>query len=742
MRTRPSSVVFAVATTALLACPAWADKAHVKFVKLTKGETGWRVDTTVQHNDEGWEHYADWWRITDTDGKELARRALRHPHDAKPFTRSLRSVEFPAGLTQIVVEAHCLVHGCGGGSIAVDLTRPKGKEYEVIGLVESLPLEREEAADRVARPAAELSDAERLILTLDCSWDTTRQFLAQDAYKELKEMGNAAVPICLKAISTGNASARMWAGAVLAEIGGAEHLEALLKLLQDAHPKVRMIVAFHTRRFLDADERVPPALGARLSDPDPDVRKQATAALCKELPPTALPQVRMALDNSDRTIRSEALRMLLRYEKKNATQEMPKIVQSDAKGLVRSAAVVNLPTGGKSAKETFDTVLLLLDDGDALVREAALDVLTALLKKAPFEQEELNEVVRQCREKVPPLAKDQSPEVRVAALPLVAYLRREKALPGLAAMLQSDPSASVRKAVVGTLYRTKIKDRRLVDPLIAALSDQSPEVRAAALRMLGALHKKGELASSAGQTVQTELRARAAALLADESGEVRATAAPMVAGILGDAVADQLLTILKTDDSPAARRNAIVGLLVSKRRTSEVILAVLGALADPDLDVTATAAKTARRLFTKDDLAEESSPKLVAAVEKLEELAKHTDPDVRVRAMPLLGFYGRAKAAATLLAALTGDDDCLARAAAAEGLGRGRLVQQEVMDAIVRGLSDDYAGVREMCAKIFSWATRQKVKFNPKGEEEQRKKEAAEIEAWWNENRGTYEPRE
>ena len=65
------------------------DIASVRFVRAVENTSGsWSFDVTVAHNDEGWDHYADWWRILDPDGNELARRVLRHPHlDEPPFTR-------------------------------------------------------------------------------------------------------------------------------------------------------------------------------------------------------------------------------------------------------------------------------------------------------------------------------------------------------------------------------------------------------------------------------------------------------------------------------------------------------------------------------------------------------------------------------------------------------------------------------------------------------------------------------
>ncbi len=57
---------------------------------------------TLEHNDEGWDHYADKWDVVTLDGKLLKSRVLHHPHEnEQPFTRSLSGVVIPEGASQI-----------------------------------------------------------------------------------------------------------------------------------------------------------------------------------------------------------------------------------------------------------------------------------------------------------------------------------------------------------------------------------------------------------------------------------------------------------------------------------------------------------------------------------------------------------------------------------------------------------------------------------------------------------------
>lgn len=127
-----------VATLGLLALvlwapAAWAGKAHVLFVEATQ-EAGdvWTFSVTVKHDDKGPKHWADWWRVRTPEGRELGRRVLLHSHeDEQPFTRDER-IRIPPGIRSVVVEAHDKVHGLGGATVTVDLTKPAGQGYTVI----------------------------------------------------------------------------------------------------------------------------------------------------------------------------------------------------------------------------------------------------------------------------------------------------------------------------------------------------------------------------------------------------------------------------------------------------------------------------------------------------------------------------------------------------------------------------------------------------------------------------------
>jgi hypothetical protein len=108
--------------------------AQVIFVRATQNGDGlWKLDTTVRHNDEGWDHYADAWQVIDSEGNILAERILTHPHDTEqPFTRSQSNIEIPSELTTVTVRAKCNVHGFGGQEVVVDFTVGEGEGFEVV----------------------------------------------------------------------------------------------------------------------------------------------------------------------------------------------------------------------------------------------------------------------------------------------------------------------------------------------------------------------------------------------------------------------------------------------------------------------------------------------------------------------------------------------------------------------------------------------------------------------------------
>jgi len=104
---------------------ALAGEAAVLDATLTpSGDGTWRIDVTVEHADEGGDHYADVWEVLAPDGTVLGTRTLLHPHEnEQPFTRSLSGIAIPDDVVEVTIRAHDRVHGYGGPELTVGVPR-------------------------------------------------------------------------------------------------------------------------------------------------------------------------------------------------------------------------------------------------------------------------------------------------------------------------------------------------------------------------------------------------------------------------------------------------------------------------------------------------------------------------------------------------------------------------------------------------------------------------------------------
>ncbi len=117
---------------ALTASLLQAGEVSIKAVKFTRGPADWTINVTLKHDDVGWKHYADGWRVVDTKGKILGMLTLYHPHvNEQPFTRSLSGVNIPAKMTKVYIEARDNVHGWSMDRVLVDLTKRSGERFTV-----------------------------------------------------------------------------------------------------------------------------------------------------------------------------------------------------------------------------------------------------------------------------------------------------------------------------------------------------------------------------------------------------------------------------------------------------------------------------------------------------------------------------------------------------------------------------------------------------------------------------------
>lgn len=102
---------------------AYAGEADVVDVEVRKrGSNLYDIAVTVQHQDAGWDHYANRWEVLDENGTVLGTRTLHHPHvNEQPFTRVLPGLVIPADIKKVTIRAHDSVHNYGGKRVTATL---------------------------------------------------------------------------------------------------------------------------------------------------------------------------------------------------------------------------------------------------------------------------------------------------------------------------------------------------------------------------------------------------------------------------------------------------------------------------------------------------------------------------------------------------------------------------------------------------------------------------------------------
>jgi hypothetical protein len=125
---------FAVLLLTATLFAARAGEVTIEFATLTPSGDSWDISVRLRHDDAGWDHYADEWRVVDSSGEVLGRRVLYHPHvDEQPFTRSQAGIRIPPDASRVYIEAHDTVHGWSPDRLEVDPARPEGSRYRISG---------------------------------------------------------------------------------------------------------------------------------------------------------------------------------------------------------------------------------------------------------------------------------------------------------------------------------------------------------------------------------------------------------------------------------------------------------------------------------------------------------------------------------------------------------------------------------------------------------------------------------
>ena len=114
-------LLMVLVASSLITTMSQAGEASILQVKVECAQTC-TFAVTLEHADDGWDHYANQWDIVTLDGKVLKSRVLYHPHvNEQPFTRTLSAVAIPDGVKQVKVRAKDSVHGYAKQEFLVDL---------------------------------------------------------------------------------------------------------------------------------------------------------------------------------------------------------------------------------------------------------------------------------------------------------------------------------------------------------------------------------------------------------------------------------------------------------------------------------------------------------------------------------------------------------------------------------------------------------------------------------------------
>ena len=110
-----------ILTLLLSVSSAVAGQVDVIDVKVNGAGENYTFSVTVEHADEGWDHYANKWEVVGENGEVYGTRILAHPHvNEQPFTRQ-GNAKIPLDVKTVIVRAYDSLHGAGGKEVTVEL---------------------------------------------------------------------------------------------------------------------------------------------------------------------------------------------------------------------------------------------------------------------------------------------------------------------------------------------------------------------------------------------------------------------------------------------------------------------------------------------------------------------------------------------------------------------------------------------------------------------------------------------
>jgi len=420
------------------------------------------------------------------------------------------------------------------------------------------------------------------------------------------------------------------------------------------------------------------AVLAALRDPDTTVRRSALVAVGEwDLPPpeAARDVLRLVADPDVQT-RRLASSLLRRCLFSPGLLTLLRTVPN-AGGLRRNRSVPQ--AGIAHSPETAGIVRKALRDPDPYVRKNILNL-------APFLGRYFDEAgLRQC-------LKSKDTEERVLALRACRYALPPQRLPQMAADAVADPAPEVRAEVARLLSRTRGNSRELLRKLAG---DRAPEVRAEAVRALLLAGDPNDWklaerfflddevpAAIREQTLSyvpfgplTQVRALLKKLTEARSSGLRAAALRLLATRnLGKKLPASFYVTHLDDSSPQVRAAA---LLAIRRRAKTLDAEIVRRMASSRYDDVRKAAL---------DIAASMPPDRAGPI--LEDAILDDDPQIRARAIRILGVRRAGDWQFILKQALRDPDAAVRRAAAEALLGRLDMDARTILDEYLRNPDD------------------------------------------------------
>lgn len=498
-----------------------------------------------------------------------------------------------------------------------------------------------------------------------------------------------AVPALVRHISDPDPDVRLWCVQGLGATRASDHVEDLVKALQDAEAKVRAAAAA-ALGFPGPNARLGiPALVKALDDADPSVRAAAAGALAGtsgEAPTTEATEALLRmLGGEDANFRAVAAAALGQVGDPRGVSALEKIARDDPDMMMRTMAVQSLGSLGPEGAGALEAIVAALEESDANLATGACMALYSLGTLAAEAARPLRQATKHADENVRQCA--------LMALRAIGPPSEETRAVFVAAL--DDPADSVRGQAVVAVGELGSEGGPYANALTASLvpSEADPQGYGPPYTALLSLAKIGPAAKDAAPRVRA-FPARGGARVARALVLARIAAAPedvaesvdLLAGFLaGESPADLMQA------TSAARALADLGEAARPARPALALLFVTG--------------QPYERLAAADALLAIGGAKAVAAAEYVharaaegtlgaaEILAKRLPDDPATREVLVASLAsGRPRIRAAAIKALasgpTLPDDLVARLRAARSDPSPAVRQAAVLTLRARGLEE------------------------------------------------------